>query len=282
VKDLISGPGRHECADRVLRPPTPRVFGARHRPACALLPLGEVRHDVECGLHRPGEDGFHGISPAASRRPWSSTRTVFVVGSGPGRCRLPQLIYARSCSGFALHSLRSPSVSRLLLQFHRRDLAGGRTSGSGRPLRERLGVPGWHRSTTPVLGGRHRHAPIFVSFADAPRPAVPGRDAAHIVPPTRGREGLNLAWRSPSVPGPGRASCVSFLGPWPIYSDDCLARFWRATHFFLLVDDDHASPGPGRRTRWTPIYARACLALRYPFARGGRLSPRLHPLRPPS
>ena len=96
--------------------------------------------------------------------------------------------------GFALHSLRSPKISRLYLQCRRttRTSPAGRTSGSGPSSRAVRRDDGWELEDGPILEKGITPMRSFVA-----EPMQHGRlflagDAAHIVPPT-GAKGLNLA-----------------------------------------------------------------------------------------
>ena len=104
-----------------------------------------------------------------------------------------ELIYCRHADGFALHSMRSPEVSRLYLQVPPdEDIGAWPDDRIWAELRRRFEVPGWELKEGPVL---EKSVTPMRSFVAAPMRA--GRlflagDAAHIVPPT-GVKGLNLA-----------------------------------------------------------------------------------------
>jgi p-hydroxybenzoate 3-monooxygenase len=145
-----------------------------------------------------------------------------------------ELIYASNERGFALHSMRSPAVSRFYLQ-----VAPGEQIGAWpderiwAELRARLEtVPGWSLATGPVLEKGITPMRSFVT-----EPMQFGRlflagDAAHIVPPT-GAKGLNLAAFDVTLLAEG-------LGAWYAsgdedlldqYSAACLRRVWRVQQF---------------------------------------------------
>ena len=148
-----------------------------------------------------GCDGSFGPSreavPDAVRRTWERTYPYSWLGIlADVAPSTDELIYAWHPDGFALHSMRSPTVSRLYLQVPERAPRSttGPTTGSGTPW-----PPG---SVTARTAGRCKPGPItdksvlpMRSFVQTPmrhgRLFLAG-DAAHIVPPT-GAKGLNLA-----------------------------------------------------------------------------------------
>ncbi len=145
-----------------------------------------------------------------------------------------ELIYASNDRGFALHSMRSPEVSRFYLQVApKEDIAEWADARIWDELRARLEtVPGWTLSTGPVL---EKGITAMRSFVTEPmqfgRLFLAG-DAAHIVPPT-GAKGMNLAAFDVTV-------LTRALSAWYTrgdaslldgYSQACLRRVWRAQHF---------------------------------------------------
>jgi p-hydroxybenzoate 3-monooxygenase len=191
----------------------------------------ELRCDAIAGC-----DGFHGVSrpaiPALSvtdhEYPYAWLGILADVPPSTD-----ELIYAHHTRGFALHSLRSPQVSRLYLQVAPDErIEEWPDDRIWSELATRLGVPGWTLQTGPV---REKGITPMRSFVSAPmrhgRLFLAG-DAAHIVPPT-GAKGLNLAMADAVV----LAEAIEALllrgdsGPADTYSDRCLRRVWRATHF---------------------------------------------------
>ena len=75
-----------------------------------------TRHEVTCDAIA-GCDGFHGISRDSSRRGHTVWETAYpyawlgILASVPPST--DELIYSHHQDGFALHSLRSPGISRL-------------------------------------------------------------------------------------------------------------------------------------------------------------------------
>ena len=184
-----------------------------------------------------GADGFHGIS--RSQVPGLVTYErgypfawLGILAEAPPSS--PELIYARHERGFALHSMRSPTITRMYLQMppdeelaewpddriwaelHTRfadDAGFALTEG---PLLDKGITPMRSFVATPMQHGR-----LFLAG-----------DAAHIVPPT-GAKGMNLAMADVRVLSralggyyaDGRTDLLA------AYTDTALARVWRATHF---------------------------------------------------
>jgi p-hydroxybenzoate 3-monooxygenase len=145
-----------------------------------------------------------------------------------------ELVYARHERGFALHSLRSPTLSRLYIQCDPGDeLEAWPDERIWEELHTRLERrDGWTLNEGPVLEKGITPMRSFVV-----EPMRHGRlflagDAAHIVPPT-GAKGLNLAVADVRV-------LAAALRDWyatgdasglDAYSDTCLRRVWRIQHF---------------------------------------------------
>src|SRR5690606_9012203 len=115
-----------------------------------------------------------------------------ILADVPPSCE--ELIYAHSPRGFALHSMRGPTVSRLYLQVPvGTEVADWPDDRIWRELAARFAVDGdWRLTPGPVTAKSVLPMRSFVT-----EPMRYGRlflagDAAHIVPPT-GAKGLNLA-----------------------------------------------------------------------------------------
>jgi p-hydroxybenzoate 3-monooxygenase len=208
------------------------------------------RHEVVCDVIA-GCDGFHGIcresiphhvlSVAERGYPYSWLGILASVAPSTD-----ELIYSRHEDGFALHTMRSPHVSRLYLQVPAdEDIAGWPDDRIWAELQRRFAVPGWDLKEGPIT---EKAISPMRSFVAAPmrygRLFLAG-DAAHIVPPT-GAKGLNLAIADVTVLA---RALVSLLvdgdpGPADAYSDACLRRVWRATHFsWWMTSMLHIEPG---------------------------------------
>lgn len=160
-----------------------------------------------------------------------------------------ELIYAWHPEGFAMHSMRSSSVSRLYLQVpNGTDVADWSDDRIWEGLATRLGhgQDGWTLNPGPIT---EKSVLPMRSFVQTPmrhgRLFLAG-DAAHIVPPT-GAKGLNLAVADVGILAPALASLLrkkdSTLAD--SYSDDALRRVWRCTHFsWWMTTMLHTSDDP--------------------------------------
>jgi p-hydroxybenzoate 3-monooxygenase len=204
-------------------------------------------HEVTCDVIA-GCDGFHGISRpmipglATRERGYPYAWLGILADAAPST---DELIYSRHPSGFALYSMRSAEVSRLYLQV---PASGTLTEWPDdriwAELQNRLALPGWSvsegritaKSITPMrsfVAGPMRHGRLFLAG-----------DAAHIVPPC-GAKGLNLAVGDAIVLASALAAMLlegsSALAD--SYSDACLRRAWRATHFsHFMTSMTHVLP----------------------------------------
>ncbi len=208
----------------------------------SAAPLVRYRHageeiELRCDLVA-GCDGFHGVSrptipPGVLTEyghdfPFAWLGILAAVAPSTG-----ELIYAHHDRGFALHSLRSPQISRLYIQVAPdEDIAEWPDERIWGELRTRLGIDGWTLTDGPVIEKNISPMRSFVV-----EPMQHGRlflagDAAHIVPAT-GAKGLNLAiadvrhlaravavWRRS-----GRSDELE------TYTSRCLSRVWRAQDF---------------------------------------------------
>ncbi|MDG4862291.1 4-hydroxybenzoate 3-monooxygenase [Streptomyces sp. T-3] len=199
-----------------------------------------------------GCDGFHGIARAAVperiRRTYERTYPyswLGVLAEVPPSC--DELIYAHSPRGFALHSLRTPTVSRLYLQVpNGTDPADWPDEQIWDELDARFAIDGdWRLERGPITAKAVLPMRSFVT-----EPMRYGRlflagDAAHIVPPT-GAKGLNLAATDAVVLARALAH-LRTTGSAELldaYSDTCLRRVWRAEHFsYFMTSTLHTDPG---------------------------------------
>ncbi len=186
-----------------------------------------------------GCDGSFGPSrsavPDGVRRTWERTYPYSWLGIlADVAPSTDELIYAWHPDGFALHSMRSSTVSRFYLQVpNDTDLADWSDDRIWDRLAARLGhgQDGWQLATGPITD---RSVLPMRSFVQQPmrhgRLFLAG-DAAHIVPPT-GAKGLNLAVADVALLAP---ALMALLKGDPAladaYSDTALRRVWRCTHF---------------------------------------------------
>lgn len=209
------------------------------RPSVTFVDAEGVPRRVLCDAVA-GCDGFHGPSsrsiPSTAQQVWERVYPyawLGVLADVPPST--DELIYAWHPSGFAMHSMRSESVSRLYLQVDPADDVASWSDGriwealSGRlghgqdgwtlrsgPITEKSILPMRSFVTTPM-----RHGRLFLAG-----------DAAHIVPPT-GAKGLNLAVADVALLSRALVAWLSdgdarLVGG---YSDAALRRVWRCTHF---------------------------------------------------
>ncbi|GHG18474.1 MULTISPECIES: 4-hydroxybenzoate 3-monooxygenase [Amycolatopsis] len=220
------------------------------RPRVAYRDSGGNAQVIECDAVA-GCDGFHGVS----RPSISDNLTVFereypfawlgVLARTPPSHH--ELIYTHHERGFALHSMRTPEITRLYLQVDPHDnLANWSDDRIWAELTARLEVEGdFALREGPILDKGITPMRSFVA-----EPLRHGRlflagDAAHIVPPT-GAKGMNLAIADVRVLA--RALEALLRGDESLaaaYSDTCLRRVWRAEHFSwfmttMLHTDPHA------------------------------------------
>jgi p-hydroxybenzoate 3-monooxygenase len=146
---------------------------------------------------------------------------------------MDELVYTHSDRGFALLSLRSPTLSRYYLQVaHDEDIGPWSDARIWEELQRRTAVDGWSLEEGPVVEKGVTGMRSFVCEPMQHGNLFLAGDAAHIVPPT-GAKGLNLAIHDVRV-------LAEALVAWyasgsrallDAYSDECLRRVWRAEHF---------------------------------------------------
>ena len=194
----------------------------------------ELRCDAIAGC-----DGFHGVSrPSVPDGVLSFNQLDYpfawlgiLAQVAPST---EELIYAPHERGFALHSLRSPELSRLYVQCDPEDsLEDWPDERIWEELHLRLARDdGWTLNEGPLVEKAIAPLRSFVA-----QPMQYGRlylagDAVHIVPAT-GAKGLNLAVADVEVLGEALTKFLqggdgSLLDA---YSDACLRRVWRVQHF---------------------------------------------------
>ncbi|WP_406193810.1 4-hydroxybenzoate 3-monooxygenase [Streptomyces sp. NBC_01017] len=186
-----------------------------------------------------GCDGFHGISRAtfpagisssyAHDYPYSWLGIMAEVPPSGG-----ELIYARGERGFALHSMRSSSVSRLYLQVPvGTDPDGWPDDRVWDELAARFAIDAdWTLNRGPITAKSVTSMRSYVHEPMRHGRLLLAGDAAHIVPPT-GAKGLNLAVSDVRVLARAlielhRTGDAQLLDN---YSELCLQRVWQATRF---------------------------------------------------
>jgi len=183
-------------------------------------------------------DGFHGLGrrtlPKGSYREYSNTYPFSWLGIlaqvAPSS---EELIYAYHERGFALHSLRSSTVSRLYIQVENDDrIENWPDDRIWEELSVRLGTPGWELQSGPII--EKSITPMrsyLIDTLQAGRLFLAG-DAAHIVPPTGGK-GLNLAVADVKHLVDGLTDYYHHGSTKALdrYTETALRRIWRAQDF---------------------------------------------------
>ncbi len=232
VKDLIAarldagGELRFETAAEAVDP---------ERGVIRLADGGELRCAVVAGC-----DGFHGVSRAAVpeealsvfEREYPFAWLGILARAAPSS---EELIYTHHDRGFALHSMRSPEVTRLYLQVAPDEqLDDWPDARIWEELQTRMATADggfalnegeiFDKSIAPMrsfVAEPLRHGRLFLAG-----------DAAHIVPAT-GAKGLNLAVADVRVLARGLRAFFEHGDEALLddYSDRCLRRVWRVQHF---------------------------------------------------
>jgi len=213
--------------------------------------VGNEERTVRCDFVA-GCDGFHGVCRSTIpadllsiyERHYPFAWLGILARTPPS---LDELIYAHHERGFALHSMRSPELTRLYVQCAPDDtLDMWPDERVWNELHRRLATrDGWQLHEGPVL---EKSIAVMRSFVVEPmqygRLFLAG-DAAHVVPPT-GAKGLNLAAADVKVLAEAlieryRSGRTELLNA---YSDTCLRRVWRVEHFsWWMTTMLHRAPG---------------------------------------
>lgn len=258
VKDLIGrrladrGDIRFECGNVSLHnldSPHPVVRCVR-----------EAEEDEICCDVVAGCDGFHGVCrPSIPEdiltcydRTYPFSWLGILAEAPPVR---DELVYMHHERGFALYSMRSPTITRLYLQCRPDENIGNWSDDRiWNELQMRLGcADGWHPTV-----GRVLQKGITGMRSYVVEPMQYGRlylagDAAHIVPPT-GAKGMNLAMADVFMLAEALRAYYkdSSRTKLDAYSSVCLRRIWNAQRFSwwmtsLLHRFEDASPFDQRR-----------------------------------
>ena len=196
------------------------------------------QQEIHCNFVA-GCDGFHGICrrafPAGALRVYERVYPFGWLGilaaAAPSS---EELVYSLHDRGFALFSMRSPTVTRLYLQCRPdEDAADWSDDRIWAEIQTRLSTSdGWkpregrivRKAVTPMRSfvvEPMRHGRLFLAG-----------DAAHILPPT-GAKGLNLAAADVRVLAHALAHYYRSRSERLLdaYSATCLARIWKAQRF---------------------------------------------------
>ena len=210
------------------------------------------RHEITCEAIA-GCDGFHGISrpaiPDRLRTVWQRDYPYAWLGIlAEAPPATDELIYCHHPDGFALHSMRSMQVSKLYLQVsHDTRAEDWPERRIWQALQTRFALPGWAVKEGPALDIAITPMRSFVSAPMRYGRLFLAGDAAHIVPPT-GAKGLNLAIADVTALADALEALLLRGDPRlaDAYSDTCLSRVWRSTHFsWWMTTMLHRTPGAG-------------------------------------
>jgi p-hydroxybenzoate 3-monooxygenase len=214
-------------------------------------------HELSCEAIA-GCDGFHGVCRSAIpeslisvwEREYAFAWLGILADVAPST---DELIYAQHERGFALHSMRSPHVSRLYIQVDPdEDITDWSDARIWDELHARLASRAWELTEGPVLEKSITPMRSFVAEPMRHRSLFLAGDAAHIVPPT-GAKGLNLAVADVTVLA---EALVEWFGSGSDtgldeYSSRCVGRVWRAQHFSwwmtTMLHTDPRDDAYGRR-----------------------------------
>jgi p-hydroxybenzoate 3-monooxygenase len=197
---------------------------------------GEPR-EIRCDF-LAGCDGFHGVCRPTIENALTVLERVYpfawlgILAEAPPSSQ--ELIYAYSNRGFALHSMRSPQLTRQYLQCSpEEDLDLWPDERIWQELQTRLaGGSHWTLNQGPIL---QKSVTPMRSFVVEPmqygRLFLAG-DSAHIVPPT-GAKGLNLAVADVRILARALEAFYKSGRPDLLdqYSETCLRRVWRVQRF---------------------------------------------------
>jgi p-hydroxybenzoate 3-monooxygenase len=227
------------------------------RPAVTFVQDGRDER-IECEVIA-GCDGFHGVSRASVpdgalqffERDYRFAWLGILAEAEPSS---PELIYASHERGFALHSMRSPTLTRLYLQVAPDEsLDAWSDDRIWSELRTRLATDdGFGLNDGPIVDRSIAELRGFVTEPMQYGNLFLAGDAAHIVPAT-GAKGLNLAVSDVNALAEAlvqhhRTGSRELLDG---YSARCLARVWRVQEFSWYMSSLlHNLPGDdafGRR-----------------------------------
>jgi len=192
--------------------------------------------EIDCDFIA-GCDGFHGICrPSFPDGVLSVFERDYPFGWLGILTESPppdhELIYSYTDRGFALYTMRSPSISRLYLQCdHDEDIENWSDARIWDELHKRLG------GARKLAEGKMLQKGITPMRSFVVEPMQHGRlflagDSAHIVPPT-GAKGMNLAFADVVVLSRALEAFYRGQGDTRLenYSASCLRRVWYAQRF---------------------------------------------------
>lgn len=220
-------------------------------PKIRFTDRGGERHEIACDFIG-GCDGYHGICrrsiPADEltvfERAYPFAWLGILAKTAPSS---DELIYSNHRNGFALHSMRSPELTRLYLQVDPdEDIANWPDDRIWEELQTRLTQDGdWRLNEGAVLQKGITPMRSFVCETMRYGRLFLAGDAAHIVPPT-GAKGMNLAAADIRVL---TEAITEFYGSGgtallDAYPATCLRRIWKAQRFsWWMTSMLHRFPG---------------------------------------
>jgi len=198
---------------------------------------GDEVHELSCDFI-VGCDGFHGVCrPSIPEGVLTTYERTYPFAWLGILAEVPpsadELIYAYHQRGFALLSMRSPSISRLYLQCTPdEDIVNWPDEKIWQELHTRLHSDGWKLTEGPIIQkGVTGMRSAVVEPMQRGRLFLAG-DAAHIVPPT-GAKGLNLAVADVRILARALSEFYT-SGQTTLladYSKTCLRRVWKVQRF---------------------------------------------------
>jgi p-hydroxybenzoate 3-monooxygenase len=253
IKDLVAA--RLSAGGRIIFEAADVRVQAVDGPAPSIHFENEgTAHELTCDFIA-GCDGFHGVCrPSIPEGVITAYEQIYPFGWLGILAQAPpsseELIYAYHERGFALHSMRSPEITRLYLQCSpNEDLSEWPDERIWAELQRRFELSKlWRLTEGPILQKSVTGMRSFVA-----EPMQYGRlflagDSAHIVPPT-GAKGLNLAIADVRVLVSGLAEFYSSGNTELLkrYSEICLRRVWKVQRFSWWMTSmlhRHASTNP--------------------------------------
>jgi len=189
-----------------------------------------------------GCDGFHGVCRPSIENALTIHERIFpfawlgILAAAPPSSE--ELIYCYHDRGFALHSMRTPEITRLYLQCAPdENVAQWSDERIWEELQTRLATRDGRRLTEgPILQKGVTGMRSFVAEPMQYGSLYLAGDAAHIVPPT-GAKGLNLAVADVRVLAAAFAELYASGNRKLLdsYSETCLRRVWLVQRFSLWM-----------------------------------------------
>jgi p-hydroxybenzoate 3-monooxygenase len=212
----------------------------------------DLEQELTCDVIA-GCDGFHGISRPSVQddalqiyeREYPFAWLGILVRAAPA---VDELIYCLHDRGFALYSMRSPTVSRLYLQVGAEEKIENWSDDriwEELALRFSLGDVPWEPNRGEIFEKGITPMRSFVTEPMQYSRLLLAGDAVHIVPPT-GAKGMNLAVNDVWLMSRALDAWFNHKDESLVerYTSDALRRVWRAQHFsWWMTSMLHRFPG---------------------------------------